>query len=111
MSPRVSSNFDSCATDEGNLPWATLGVPEDDAWENKFHYRVTGTFADDNADCSTSTSGISFCLDSSGDINIDDEDGSSVAQNVPAVVISYGANANDVGNPSSDSEKENQDDD
>ena len=111
MSPRSGSNFKSCATDEGNLPWTTLGVPEYDAWENKFHYRVTDSFADDTANCSTSTSGVSFCLDSSGDINIEDENGNSVAQNVPAIVISYGANANNVGNPSSASEKENQDDD
>ena len=111
VSPRAGNTFDSCAVDEGNLPWATLGVPEDDAWSNRFHYRVTDSFADDTANCSTSTSGISFCLDSSGDINIDDEDGSSVAQNVPAVVISYGDNYKDVGNPSSNSEKENQDDD
>ena len=110
VSPRASNTFDSCAVDYGNLPWATLGVPEDDAWENRFHYRVTDSFADDTANCTTSTSGISFCLDSSGDIDINDEDGNSVAQNVPAVVISYGANANDVGNPSSNSEKENQDD-
>lgn len=117
--PRSGNNFKSCAVQEGNLPWATLGVPEDDAWENRFHYRVTDrttgsnpdSFADDEEDCSTSTSGISFCLDSTGDININDEDGNPVAQNVPAIVISFGANADDVGNPSSNSEKKNQDDD
>ena len=111
VSPRSGNTFDSCAFDEGNLPWATLGVPEYDAWENNFRYRVTDSFADDAADCTTSTSGISFCLDSGGDIDINDEDGSSVAQNVPAVVVSFGDNANDVGNPSSASEQENQDND
>ena len=111
VSPRSGNNFNSCAVDEGNLPWSTLGVPEVDAWDHRFRYRVTDSFADDNADCSNVTSGISFCLDSNGNININDEKGGSVAQNVPAVVVSFGANAGDVGNPSSASEQENQDSD
>ena len=112
---RGSNPFVSCATDEGNLPWATLGVEEFDAWENHFTYRVTDSFADDTdgtGGCGmATTTGISFEICSSGNINIQDGSGNSVADNVPAVVISYGRNANDTGNPSSASEQENQNND
>ena len=30
---------------EGNIPWATLGVPASDPWGNRYRYRVTETFA------------------------------------------------------------------
>ncbi len=35
-----------CKNSIGVLPWATLGVPETDAWGKRFTYRVVGTFAD-----------------------------------------------------------------
>lgn len=110
---RGAKPFASCATDEGNLPWATLGIDEFDAWGNHFTYRVTDSFADDTdgtGGCGmATTTGISFEICSTGNINIEDGSGNSVADNVPAVVISYGRNANDTGNPSSASEVENQD--
>lgn len=111
--PAGSRPFDACATQEGNLPWVSLGVDGADAWEQHFSYRVTEDFADDTdgTSCGTPTIGISFELCSTGNIDIDDEAGNSVAQDVPALVISYGNNADEPGNPSSSSESENQDGD
>ena len=110
---RSTSPFDSCAASEGNVPWVTLGVDEFDAWENHFTYRVTDSFADDTdgTGCGTAATGISFEICSTGNININDDTGGSVAQNVPAIVLSFGKNATETGNPSSTSETENQDDD
>jgi prepilin-type N-terminal cleavage/methylation domain-containing protein len=110
---RASDTFDHCATEEGNLPWVTLDVDELDAWGNHFAYRVSDEFADDydgTTGCSLATANVSFCIDSTGDIDVDDAvGGNSVAQNMPALIISYGKNADDIGNPSSTSETANQD--
>lgn len=108
--PADRPNYSSCATEEGNLPWATLGVDQFDAWTNRFVYRVTESFADDQdgTGCGTPSAGISFEMCSTGNIDIDDDAGNSVASDVPAIVISYGKNADDPTNPSSASEIENQ---
>lgn len=109
----------SCATLEGNLPWATLGVQDTDAWDHHFAYRVTGSFADDAslktvsppASCTTVTAGVSFALCSEGDIDVKDGvGGNDVATDVPAIVISFGANGG-VMPPVSASEQENADGD
>ena len=116
------NQFLSCATlpsptvevtSEGNLPWVTLGVDEFDSWENHFRYRVNEDFADDTdgTGCGTPATNVSFEICSTGNINVNDGTGASVAQNVPAVVVSFGKNASETGNPSSASEIENQDGD
>jgi hypothetical protein len=51
---------------------------------------------------------VSFHICSDADINIEDGSGGAVASGVPAVVITFGKNANEPGNPSSASETENQ---
>ena len=107
---RSTNPFNSCATTEGNLPWVTLGVDEFDSWENHFTYHVTDSFADDNdgTGCGTPATNVSFEICSTGNINVNDGTGASVAQNVPAVVVSFGKNVSETGNPSSASEIENQ---
>jgi prepilin-type N-terminal cleavage/methylation domain-containing protein len=95
---RVTTPYEHCATVVGNLPWVTLDVPENDAWGNHFIYRVTEEYADDDdgtASCTNPAAGISFCLDSASDadINIDDDGGVDVAQDVPVVVVSIGNNS------------------
>jgi len=84
------------ASDIATLPWATLGVSETDAWGRRFSYRVTGTFADategTTPSCPTS-SGVSFQICSSGDINVKESAaGSNIASSLPVVVISHGSN-------------------
>ncbi len=77
-----------CATELGNLPWATLGVAPFDGWERPYTYRVTMLFARIPGAPAT------FTLATNGDIDILDIDGGTpkVAQNIPAIVISHGKN-------------------
>ena len=84
----------SCDQTEGNLPWATLGVGNQDAWGNRFHYSVTAEFSGSslgfglgtgaNIDvCSVAPPpGTSACSPASA----------AIANNVPAVVVSFGKN-------------------
>jgi prepilin-type N-terminal cleavage/methylation domain-containing protein len=91
----------SCAASAngGVLPWVTLGISETDAWGRRFTYRVTPDFADAIA---TTTYGCtpsptptqsSFALCSNGNLNVGLTIGNSdVAANIPAVIVSHGAN-------------------
>lgn len=88
-----------CTLTQGVLPWATLGVNETDAWGRRLTYRVTANFAD-GADGTGSTSctitaGVSFQLCSNANLDVlsaSGGGGSTVAANVPAVVVSHGKN-------------------
>lgn len=88
----------------GVLPWATLGVNETDSWGNRYTYRVTDYFADSIASspvggCSPPPSPAptqsSFALCSAGTLDVRSaaSGGTSIATNVPAVIISHGKNA------------------
>ena len=97
----------SCATAEGNLPWTTLGIRENDAWGQRFTYRVTSVFADvtDGANspgsCTDITLNVSFALCSDGDMTIlDGAMGTNIATGIPAIVVSHGKNWADT--PSTD---------
>lgn len=89
----------TCSSDFGNLPSANLGVARMDAWGRPFAYRVTGFFADENTatvgppPCTPTSSVTSIALCSDGDITVKDgAGGNNVATNIPALVVSYGAN-------------------
>ena len=84
----------------GVLPWATLGLPETDAWGNRFTYRVTARFgrvasgqtvfgcASDPTDPPDQAA---FALCSTGDITVEATSGGvTVASGIPAIVISHG---------------------
>lgn len=81
---------DACAAGNesgGGLPWATLGTGSADAWGNRFHYRVTNLF----------TVVGNFPLGTNGTLSICSAAGcpaagTSIAQNIPAVVVSHGRN-------------------
>lgn len=69
---------------QGVLPWATLGLPETDAWGHRFTYRVSPTFAGNSP---------FFTLSANGNINIGSTSGgSNVASNIPAIIVSHGLN-------------------
>lgn len=74
---------------DGFLPWATLGLPKLDAWNHLYRYSVTPAFAD---------SGQRFKLVTPRDITLYTRDANGTlayaapAQDVPAVVVSHGAN-------------------
>lgn len=124
-----TGNTLDCASEVGNLPWASLGVQEYDAWNQHFTYRVDNEFADresstnpvtasewEGTGCTPTTSGVSFSLCSDGNITVKDSaGGSDIADNVPAIVVSHGADwsstATDDGNAATYAdEDENYDD-
>lgn len=85
----------------GVLPWATLGLPETDAWNNRFTYRVSSVYADMIAantygtgctpGTNLTTSSFAICSPGTPDI-FDAASGNLVYENVPAVVVSHGSN-------------------
>ncbi|HUW25478.1 MAG TPA: hypothetical protein VMW07_03010 [Gallionella sp.] len=74
-----------------------MGISETDAWGRRFTYRVTPAFADatdgTTAACAITT-GVSFQLCSSGNLTVWSEVAhtTSVASNVPVVIVSHGTN-------------------
>ena len=74
-----------CTSQEGRIPWVTLGLARSDAWNNRFRYRVTAAF---------SNSVTGFTLANAGTLTIcaDSACSATVASNVPAVVVSHGSN-------------------
>ncbi|MFW5431179.1 MAG: type II secretion system protein [Methylophilaceae bacterium] len=88
-----------CPIDVGEVPWATLGLPESDSWNNTYLYRVTAAFSN-SAGLTLTTVGGNTILDAaviSG--------GTSIANNIPAVIVSKGKNGIGAG----DDEAENSD--
>jgi prepilin-type N-terminal cleavage/methylation domain-containing protein len=80
----------ACSLLEGALPWAALGLPETDAWNRRFTYRVTAAFADDPP---VGGPQASFALTDNGNITVKATSGGvDIATNVPAVVVSHGKN-------------------
>lgn len=79
----------ACAITEGVMPWATLGLPELDAWGRRFTYRITPAFADDP----TGGMQASFLLTDNGNITITSAGGAvNIANNVVLAVLSHGKN-------------------
>jgi len=93
--PCISSNS------AGVLPWATLGVDETDAWGNRYAYRVSSDFADavgsTTYGCTPSPvpalSTFAICSSGTLDVLSAASGGTTVAIDVPAVIISHGKNA------------------
>lgn len=77
----------ACSNPEGRIPWVMLGMARQDAWNNRFRYRVSAAF---------SNSGSGFTLNTSGDITVCADSANctttTVASTVPAVVVSHGPN-------------------
>lgn len=72
--------------DRGALPWVTLGLGRRDAWNNRLYYAVTDDYADDPDPDEDS----SFDFASEANLDIEDGDGNFVAEDTPAVVVSFG---------------------
>jgi len=93
----------ACRTAIGNLPWVDLQVPEHDAWNRHFTYSVSAQFSrttNPGGGACTPAIGVSFDLCSTGVIQINNTYAApvftppaTVAANVPAIVISHGADA------------------
>ncbi len=74
-----------CTAEEGRIPWVDLGLGRTDAWNNRFRYHVTPAF---------SGSATGFTLSSLGTLRVCPENtcATSVANTVPAVIVSHGKN-------------------
>ncbi len=85
--------------DAGALPWATLGVARSDAWGNPLYYSVTarprGSIAD-YADAPATGADASFDLSARANRRIADGAGDTIAQEIPAVVVSFGPQGDQV---------------
>ena len=68
----------------GVLPWATLGLPQTDAWGRRYSYRVTPAF---------SRTLPAITLATVGDNIVNNRAGVAIAPQVAAVIVSHGANA------------------
>ena len=76
----------TCVNQEGNLPWATLGVGQQDAWGNALRYRVAAVY---------SNSSIGFTLQPAGNnlrVCTSSACTTELASAVPAVILSRGKN-------------------
>lgn len=104
------SSSGGCLSQEGRLPWNTLGIGREDAWGNRYRYRVAPLFANSNA---------GFTLTSAASLKVCENAACSkyVADTLPAVVVSHGKNGAGAYNaggstnapPAGDDEKANQD--
>jgi prepilin-type N-terminal cleavage/methylation domain-containing protein len=78
-----------CTGTSGNLPWVTLGLASMDAWGNRITYSVTAAFAKNDI-------GINPGGGMSGDNRIcsaaDCSAGIDIADAIPVVLLSHGAN-------------------
>lgn len=100
----TACNETSPSSVTGVLPWATLGLPETDAWGNRYTYRVTTRFSrvasgqlvtNFGTSCSSLSSApaaAAFALCSAGDIAVYTSSAltTTVAGGIPAVVVSHG---------------------
>jgi prepilin-type N-terminal cleavage/methylation domain-containing protein len=88
----------ACTSAVGALPWATIGLPESDAWGNRYTYRVTLNFArgipQSTFGCTPASdpANAAFALCTPGDITVltAASGGATIASNIPAAVVSHG---------------------
>jgi prepilin-type N-terminal cleavage/methylation domain-containing protein len=73
---------------EGVIPWATLGVPETDAWGRRFTYRVTAEFANDPPVGGMQST---FTLTDNGNATVTNG-AANIATSIAAVMVSHGKN-------------------
>jgi type II secretory pathway pseudopilin PulG len=80
----------NCVNQEGNLPWATLGVTGYDSWGNRHRYRVHTLFsqrAPATIFTLSITSNLQVCADQGCGTSL-----TTVTDGPPAVVLSHGKN-------------------
>jgi prepilin-type N-terminal cleavage/methylation domain-containing protein len=82
---------DACVADEGRLPWSDLGVGREDAWGNRFRYRVANAYAHsgtgftlETPPTGSSPPSLRACEDAAC--------ATVIAAHLPAVIVSHGKN-------------------
>lgn len=79
-----------CVSQEGDLPWSTLGVANQDSWNRVYRYRVAAAFSNANN---------GFVLTTNGDMVIRQAvAGAILANNIPVVIYSLGKGGAGAGN-------------
>lgn len=84
---RTGSACNATATNaEGTLPWRDLGLAREDAWGNRFRYRVDKHFSDSNIGIAINTPAAT--------LRICDQTpcATFVATQIPVVILSHGTN-------------------
>ena len=86
-----------CVNQEGNLPWATLGVSPADAWGNRLHYRVDSNFSSNSIThpgfgLRSPANEITVCTTAPIPASGNCPSAQQLATGVPAIVLSYGKN-------------------
>jgi prepilin-type N-terminal cleavage/methylation domain-containing protein len=81
----------ACTAVEGRLPWSELGVGREDAWGNRFRYRVVKDYSSDDKGFSleTAKSSATFlrvCEDAAC------ASATVIASHLPVVIVSHGKN-------------------
>ena len=78
----------SCASDEGTLPWQQLGIAATDAWGRYFRYRADSTFTHHSQWFSVSAA------ESASNIQVSSDTGAatSVSSRPAAIILSHGEN-------------------
>lgn len=77
---------DKCKADEGNLPWADLGVGRTDAWNNHLRYRVVAAFASKTGFTLTTAGTLKVCRTQACAA------ADTLATGLPLVIVSHGKN-------------------
>jgi prepilin-type N-terminal cleavage/methylation domain-containing protein len=79
----------------GVVPWATLGLPETDAWDRRFTYFVSVKFSTPLAPGSLSSFTMSTGIDpdnaGTANVKLIATSGSNIASDLAAVVVSHGS--------------------
>ncbi len=83
---RVGTACAAAATNaEGTLPWLNLGLGREDAWGNRFRYRVDRRFSDNGVGIAINTPAASLRACAPACPNV-------IANQIPVVILSHGAN-------------------
>ena len=82
-------NAGTCVTQDGNLPWVTLGVTGYDSWGNRFRYGVDAQFSQraPTFNLTTTSTTLRVCTTSACSSLL-----TTISDGPPAIVLSHGKN-------------------
>lgn len=83
-----------CVTQEGNIPWVTLGTSHEDSWGRNFHYSVAAVYSNRVTPFTLASAGtLSVCQSGQLPAALTCNPANTIiAANLPAVILSYGIN-------------------
>lgn len=90
---QIVSGQQVCIRAYGQLPYHALAVGREDPWSQPYAYFVTAEFADDDEttpSCASAPTGVSFALCAAGNLEVLDNNGNAIAEQLPAIILSHG---------------------